>query len=284
MTASPAPLDMTPMLGPERVALLELLGRLSADDWERRTECPAWNVKGIALHILGDDLSLLTRQRDASTDSLTLFAADHPGMSFRSLLDGFNEQWVSASQFLSTDLLIGLLWIVGEWSESFYREVGLDTVSGEPVGLFAETQPSPYWQVIAREYLERFIHQSQIRRAVGAPALDGEVLAWAATVVVHILAAWMVDYAPPVGSTIEIDFGVPAHAWAWERATDGWLVHNGRFGTAAARIVVAPAATVPILSRGIAPNDASEALTITGDDALARGALEIVAPLLASPT
>jgi hypothetical protein len=70
-------LDLTPILAPERAVLLELLGGLSASDWERATECPAWNVKGIALHILGDDLSLLTRRRDASTDSLMLFAQDH---------------------------------------------------------------------------------------------------------------------------------------------------------------------------------------------------------------
>src|SRR6476620_9161611 len=97
------------MLRPERAALLALLRGLSAADWEEPTECPAWNVKGIALHILGDDLSLLTRQRDASTDSLTLFATDHPGSSFRALLDGFNEQWVAASRFLSTELVIEML-------------------------------------------------------------------------------------------------------------------------------------------------------------------------------
>jgi hypothetical protein len=54
-----------------------VLARFSVPDWKRGTECPAWNGKGIALHILGDDLSLLTRRRDASTDSLMLFAQDH---------------------------------------------------------------------------------------------------------------------------------------------------------------------------------------------------------------
>jgi uncharacterized protein (TIGR03083 family) len=277
-------LDSTPMLGPERAALLELLRAASADDWERPTECPAWNVKGIALHILGDDLSLLTRQRDASTDSLTLFAADHPGVRFRALLDGFNEQWVTAAHFLSTELLIELLRLVGEWSESFYREVGLETISREPVGLFAETEPSPYWQVIGREYVERFVHQSQIRRAVGAAELDGEVVTWAATVIVHILAAWMRDYAPPSGTTIEMDFGATAGTWAWERAADRWVVHDGGSGRgAAARIVVVPTATVALLSRGISQDDATDVLTISGDEALAGGAIDIVAPLLGTP-
>ena len=82
----------------------------------------------------------MTRQRDASTDSLTLFAADHPGLSFRSLLDGFNEQWVTASHFLSTELVIEMLGLVGDWSEAFYCDVGLDTTAREPVGLFARLE------------------------------------------------------------------------------------------------------------------------------------------------
>src|SRR5262249_55985016 len=154
-----------PWLRPERASLLTLLGGMSASDWERPTECLAWSVKGLALHILGDDLSLLARQRDESTNSLLLYAQDHPGLGFRELLDGFNEQWVTAATFLSHALVIELLRLVGEWSDTFYCEVELHTDSQEPVGFFASDQPSPYWQVIAREYVERVVHQSQIRRA-----------------------------------------------------------------------------------------------------------------------
>ena len=59
-----AALDVTASLMPERAALLELLRSLGASEWDQPTECPAWTVKGIALHILGDDVSLLSRQRD----------------------------------------------------------------------------------------------------------------------------------------------------------------------------------------------------------------------------
>ena len=283
MSPSVASVDMTPVLRPERATLLELLRNLSADDWDRPTECPAWNVKGVALHILGDDLSLLTRQRDASTDSLTLFAAHHPGLSFRSLLDGFNEQWVTASRFLSNELVIEMLGLVGDWSEAFYCDVGLDTTSREPVGLFAETEPSPYWQVIAREYLERFIHQSQIRRAVGADELGGELVTSAARVVVHVLAAWLLNDAPANGSAVAVDFGAIG-AWTWERRADRWVVLEGDGDRAAtARVVVSPVATVAMLSRGVPQDEVATVLTIGGDESLVRGAIEIVAPLLGRP-
>ena len=177
---------------PERAALLDLLRALSDDEWARPTECPAWTVKGIALHVLGDDLSLLTRQRDASTDSLTLFAEDHPGFTFRQLLDGFNDQWVATARFVSVELLLTLLELVGEESASFYETVGLDTVAVEPVQFFATLDPSPYWQVIAREYVERFVHQSQIRRALGRPELAGELV----TVAARVHAAHVRGVAP----------------------------------------------------------------------------------------
>ena len=282
MGVDPGSLDLTPLLAPERAVLLELLRGLSAVDWERPTECPEWNVKGVALHILGDDLSLLTRQRDASTDSLTLFAKDHPGLSFRALLDGFNEQWVAASQFFSTELVIDMLGLVGEWSEAFYGNVGLDTMSREPVGFFAADAPSPYWQVIAREYVERFVHQSQIRRAVGAPELDGEMVASAARVVVHALAAWLRNYEPAVGSTIAIDFG-DAGSWTWRRESDHWSVVDGVPAAPTAQVTVAPERTVAMLSRGVSYDEARDSITIGGDEAVARGALDVIAPILGRP-
>lgn len=72
---------------PERDALLELLERLSADDWSKPTECPAYSVKGIATHVLGDDLSLLSRQRDGAVQGLVYLTDDLPGADFRTLLD-----------------------------------------------------------------------------------------------------------------------------------------------------------------------------------------------------
>jgi hypothetical protein len=50
------------VLEPERSALIELLIGVGPEDWARPTECPAYSVKGVAAHLLGDDLSLLSRQ------------------------------------------------------------------------------------------------------------------------------------------------------------------------------------------------------------------------------
>ena len=157
---------------PERVRLIELLGTLNAEQWSSPTECPAYSVKGIATHILGDDLSLLSRQRDGAVQGLVLMAERMPGADFRALLDGFNDQWVEAARFLSPSLLLALLDLVGQWTHRYYCDVD-PTSPGEPVPLFgvAFGDSSPFWHAIAREYLERWAHHSQIRRALGLGSL-----------------------------------------------------------------------------------------------------------------
>lgn len=161
-------------LRPERAALLARLEPLGAEDWARPTECPQYTVKGIATHVLGDDLSLLSRQRDGAENGLLLLAADRPGADFRTLLDAFNDRWVAATQFFSPALVIELLRLTGEWTADYYEAVD-PAAPGEPVGFFGAQGPtSPFWQAIAREYVERWVHHSQIRRALGLGSLSDE--------------------------------------------------------------------------------------------------------------
>ena len=94
------------VLRPERAALVELLESLAADDWTRPTECPAYTVKGIATQVLGDDLSLLSRQRDAAENGLLQMAGELAGADLRTLLDAFNDRWVAAARFLSNELMV----------------------------------------------------------------------------------------------------------------------------------------------------------------------------------
>lgn len=163
---------------PERRCLLELLRELSDEQWSMPTECPAYTVKGIATHILGDDLSLLSRQRDGHMDGLSLLAVEIGPQDSPTLLNTFNDRWVGAAAFLSPALLVELLDLAGEWTAAYYEAVD-PTSPGEPVNLFGASpgSPAPFWHAIAREYLERWVHHSQIRRALGIGSLaDREFL------------------------------------------------------------------------------------------------------------
>jgi uncharacterized protein (TIGR03083 family) len=167
-------LDVRDVLAPERAELVALLRGLAPEQWARTTECPAYTVQGVATHVLGDDLSLLSRQRDGAPSGLLEVAAELPGVDFRTVLDTFNDRWVSAARFFSTTVLVELLELAGAWTAEFYRCVDLEAPC-EPVFFFGSTgEPSPYWQAIAREYVERWVHHSQIRRALGLGSLVGE--------------------------------------------------------------------------------------------------------------
>lgn len=158
---------------PERSTLSKLLEGLGPRQWAQATECPEYSVKGVATHVLGDDLSLLSRQRDQAENGLSFLSSELPGSDFRTLLDTFNDRWVAAARFLSPNLLVELLNLTGEWTAEYYESVDPLT-EGESVGLFGARQgeSSLFWQAIAREYLERWIHHSQIRRALGLSSLS----------------------------------------------------------------------------------------------------------------
>ncbi len=152
---------------PERRAFVELMRSLDTPALARPTECPFYDVRGLASHVLGDDLSLLSRQRDAAPNGLLLMAEGMAGADFRSLLDAFNDRWVVATRFLSARLLVELLDLTGEWTAAYYDAVDPEAL-GEPVGFFgSQGEPSPFWHAIGREFVERWIHHSQVRRALG---------------------------------------------------------------------------------------------------------------------
>jgi uncharacterized protein (TIGR03083 family) len=78
---------VTHLFPPERASLVELLASLGAEQWQAPTVCLGWSVKDIALHLLGDDIGLLSRRRDCVTAAN---ASREPG--------GFWSWWRSTGQ------------------------------------------------------------------------------------------------------------------------------------------------------------------------------------------
>jgi uncharacterized protein (TIGR03083 family) len=76
---------------------------LAAGQWRAPTVCPGWSVKDVALHLLGNDLDLLSRRRDGAAP------ADTPTTpaGFEELvasLDRLNQSWVEATRRISPRL------------------------------------------------------------------------------------------------------------------------------------------------------------------------------------
>ncbi len=94
-------------------ALVALLAELSPEDWARSTVCSRWSVKDITVHLLGGDISLLSRKRDAEQSS------GEPVKSWTelvALINKLNDTWVKAARRISPRLLCDLLRFTGRRS------------------------------------------------------------------------------------------------------------------------------------------------------------------------
>ena len=163
--------------------------------------------------------------------------------------------------------MIALLEVSGRWSDAYYGAVDLELL-GEPVGWFGATGPSPMWQAIAREYVERWVHHHQILRAVGRPALDGPL----AEVAEHVALAGPAHRLPALGAEPgdEVEVRMGERPWTLRRGDDGWALGPGAATAPRATVAIAADEVAALLTRG--PNTAATTTRLLGDAELA-GAL-----------
>lgn len=62
------PEDVRALLTDDRAELLRFLRTLSPSEWLAESHVPGWTVKGLALHVLDDDLGWLSRGRDGDAN------------------------------------------------------------------------------------------------------------------------------------------------------------------------------------------------------------------------
>ena len=89
----------------------ELMGSLSEDDWTRPTDCTAWDVRKLALHVLGS--------ADAQASFPQFLHQLRRGLPLNKTIDshhwvdGLNELQISERSHLSNDAVVGQLETVG---------------------------------------------------------------------------------------------------------------------------------------------------------------------------
>jgi hypothetical protein len=83
---------------PMREELISVLSEMPVAAWDFPTVATGWTVKDMALHLLGDDIGLLSRRRDAYAYSGTEFENLDELVAFINLQ---NDIWVRAARRLS---------------------------------------------------------------------------------------------------------------------------------------------------------------------------------------
>ena len=125
------------------------------------------------------------------------------------------------------------------------------------------------------EYVERWLHQHQIRRALDRPDLGVEHLAPAAAAGIRGVAGNLPDLGAPAGTTIA--FEIPGLAsWSLTRAGDEWAVADGAGDAPAARFVIDATHATTLFSRGYLAAEVPAAFAVEGDEALAGRALAVI--------
>jgi uncharacterized protein (TIGR03083 family) len=267
---------VTQLFQPERASLLELLSSLAAEQWQTPTVCPGWSVKDVALHLLGDDIGLLSRRRDGFAPA---DASGEPG-GFQELvafLDRLNQTWVEAARRISPRLLCELLALTGE--ATWRHLASLDPLAVEGRVSWVGPDPVPNWLDVAREYTERWTHQQQIRDAVGVPGLkEPAFMAPVLATFVHALPRAFAGAPAPAGTTVEVAVGGQGGGcWVLTRTPGGWQLAAGTAAEPVARAALDAETAWRMWTKGIGPAAAEAGVSISGDHALGRRVLDAVA-------
>jgi uncharacterized protein (TIGR03083 family) len=208
--------DARPLLPQLRGELTSLLADLSGEDWSRATACPGWSVHAVAAHLLGVELGNVSVRRDA----WALGPGEREDLD--TWLNAFNQQWVDAARRISPALLIELVNLAGLRFEEHVGTLDLDAAGG-PVHWATGPDPAPVWLDVAREYMERYIHQQQIRDAVGRPALGAAFTGPVLTTAAHALPRALDPVTRPAGTVVMFTAeGAGGGTWHVVRGTTGW--------------------------------------------------------------
>lgn len=276
-----SPIDAVPLFPGERAALLDVLAGLSEVEWAKPTVCAGWSVKDVSLHLLGVDVFKLSGQRDGFVSPN--FASGLDVSTWDGLLaaiDRQNGHWVEATRRISPRLLVEFLRFTGEAVAEHFGSLDL-TRLGMAVD-WVGPDPAPVWLDVAREYTERWVHQQQIRDAVGKPGLtEREWLHPVLDAFVRALPRALRDLDLPGGTRVAVEIiGDAGGTWVAERLpAGGWTVGRGATAGAAATVTVDQDIAWRLFTRGLPPEAAAERAAVAGDPAAICRVLRMVSIL-----
>ena len=220
--------DTRPLFSQLRAELGALLDGLADDDWGRPTACPGWSVHGVAAHLLGVELGNVSVRRDRWG------LGPGEGEDLGSWLNAFNQQWVEAARRISPRLLVELINVAALRFEELVVMLDLDAI-GSPVQWATGADPAPVWLDVTREYMERYVHQQQIRSATGRPSLGAAFTSPVLTTAAHALPRALDQVARPAGTIVTFTAeGEGGGSWLVVRAVSGWELDGGPATGAAA--------------------------------------------------
>ncbi|TDW52206.1 uncharacterized protein (TIGR03083 family) [Flavobacterium sp. 270] len=256
--------------------LIELLNSLTEEEWNAPTVAKKWTVKDIASHLLDGNLRGLSISRDQyfgeKPENINSYA------DLVNFLNQLNMTWTNATKRLSPNVLINLLETTGKQ----YQE-HLQTLNPFENAIFsvawAGEETSLNWFHIAREYTEKFLHQQQIRDAVGKQALLNQKLFLPfINTFMYALPHTYQNVSAPEGTIVTLIVTTEIGGqWSIIKKEKHWEFIDSFDKEPEATIKIDPDDAWLLFSKGMTPADAKQKVEILGDKTLGENALNIIA-------
>jgi uncharacterized protein (TIGR03083 family) len=251
-------------------SLIEALSGLSSEQWNKDTICKKWKVKDIAAHLLDSGIRRLSFGRD-----------DYQGASSEinnqdELLENpnnLNADWVNAYDRVSSAILIAQLKTVQEELYLYFKDLDPSANAMFPVSWAGEEISDQRFD-IAREFTERWLHQQQIRQAVGARLLmNRDLYNPFLEICMMALPYHFKDFSPVTDTMILVEIvGDAGGVWKMVRGDQKWEFSLAE-RPADAHVYIDQNIAWMLFSGGIDIYEAGQYWQVTGDQDLGRHAL-----------
>lgn len=259
--------------------LAELLEALSPEDWFRPVPDSEWTVKDTAAHLLDGDLRRLSFQRDRMTPPPPDSPIRGPE-ELTAFLDGLNADWLRAAKRLSPRVITELTHWAGVEVVELFESLDPEGEALFPVAWAGEERSIHRFDV-AREVTEKWVHQQQIRDAVGRPLGTPdvpEILHAVLATFLHALPHGYREIEAPDGTLVAIRIrGDGGGAWALRSDGGRWHLLEGAPEHPAAVLDLDSDTAWRVLSTRRKKAGLLPRIEITGDRDLAAGFAATVA-------
>jgi len=269
------PILCAPLLRKVDEKLIDLLGSLSASEWDAQTVAPRWKVRDVAAHLLDTVLRKLSLVRDSwCVETVDIRSPESVG----ALVNRLNEEGVRVYRRLSPPVLIDMMKIACEQSAGFHES--LDPFAPAAFGVsWAGEATSLNWFDTARELTERWHHQQQIRLAthrpgIMTPELYHPVLDCFLRGLPHLYR----DVEAPLGTVLLVEIeGECGGRWFLSRRNERWELVKESTAEPTARVTIPQEIAWRVFTKGIDRDSAKAQIKVQGDPYLGQHVLELTA-------
>lgn len=255
--------------------LAELVSSLEGDEWDAPTIAKQWRVRDILAHLLDGDLRRLSMGRDVYFGEKV--PPIHGYGDLVAWLNQLNADWVRASRRISPKILAGLIeWVTPQVCEMF-EQADPNQPALFPVSWAGEEASTMKFD-IAREFTERWLHQEQIRHALGRPSLcDTDLFPVFIDIFLMGLPYRYRDQPAQNGDTLRIHIS-GSESVTRDLIFDGedWLLCKSEPHSTQAKVSLPDETAWQLFSKGITPDQARKAAKVEGDALLVEPLFHLV--------